>query len=479
MGGPSRDEQEFVSWARSSVAGLLREAGHGRVDEEQARVDVHEALVLVAVRWGVLRHEEPLAYARRAMHRHRTHPGLRTTPPPATSDLDALVDSAWRTATTRRRAGRRRGAVVAAAVVAVLGVGFALGPDAAVEPVPAPTTTSEGPGRPVVLGGAQVDRLVPAEQLGDLPRHPDPGSLGLGATLGWTAGADISGLPQSGLSQPVRAVALRRVQGRHRAHLVRRLTGTPTPYVEVEELLTSQVVGEPLVLTGDMIHPDRDRVAVPQPGRVVLVDVAGGRTRDIPVPDERLSSLGWAGNGDIIARGESTWRITGSRVRRADPQVSPAPEELVLRPDGRLERSSYAGTGDLVGGETMPGPVGGVHGETVSDIAGWSAAGVWLPQWATAQLDGSYQGVYAVQVDASPRPRVLAAADDSTVMGGLVPLDWGPADQLLLLSRSALGTWVLVWDVHTGTTWRVTEVVGQPPPGSQPAVGEMVGSPAL
>lgn len=473
MSGLSRDEEEFTGWARSAEAMLLREAGHGRVDEEQARADVLEALVGVAVRWGVLRHEDPLAHARRSLHRHR---GQAPTGPAG----DDLVESAWQLSLQRRRAGRRRGALVGAAVVAVLGVGFALGSEVQ-PPPPAPTSSSPTSerARPVVLAGTTIDRLVPVDEIADLPRHPDTGSFGLSGSLGWSPGADLPDLPATGTQHSVRAVALRRVAGEDAAHLVVRISGSPTPTLEVPVMLTSRVGEGQLVLSGDMIHPDRSRVAIPQPGRVVVVDVSTGRTRVVPVPDRRLRQVGWAGNEDLIARGSSTWRITGNRVRRADAQVSAAPEQLVLRPDGNLVRDSYTGAGEPVGSAPMPGPVGGVHGETVSDLAGWSAAGVWLPQWASAQLDGSYQGIYAVQVDASPRPRVLAAADDGTVMGGLVPLDWGPADHLLVLSRATQGTWVLAWDVHTGTTWRVSEVVGQPPPGADPAVGEMVGWPAL
>ncbi|MBM6546649.1 hypothetical protein JNO54_10935 [Janibacter sp. YIM B02568] len=161
--------------------------------------------------------------------------------------------------------------------------------------------------------------------------------------------------------------------------------------------------------------------------------------------------------------------------------MSARPEDIVAAGPGssRLQRISYDGAGRRVGVRDLPLEVGGTMAGTVSNIEGWSAASVFLGRSVGEEL-GAYQGAYTVQIDMSPRPRLLTPpVSDTTHKGGFQPLGWGPRDTLLVLSSSAEGERVLAWDVIGGGVSRAGELVGTPEVGAEERPGPALAAIAL
>ena len=158
---------------------------------------------------------------------------------------------------------------------------------------------------------------------------------------------------------------------------------------------------------------------------------------------ESIVDLGWAGDGALLAAGEKHWRITGepgTRTARRSAPLSPRPEDIVAAGPGssRLQRISYDGAGRRVGVRDLPLEVGGTMAGTVSNIEGWSAASVFLGRSVGEEL-GAYQGAYAVQIDMSPRPRLLTPPVSCRDAGGRCRGATRPGpgrDRALSVSRS-------------------------------------------
>lgn len=406
-----------------------------------------------------------------------------------------LVGRAWAEGQVARRHGRRRSALVGLAAAAVLAVVAGIGvlaPDPAPDRTPASTTSSTSSADGLVthrtIDGIPVDLLPPAERLGELPAYPDSEAVALPERLGWDEDEDLPTLgTRSPLGDlPVRAVMLRALGG-GRYHAVLHVPGRSEPWIEVDgvTVVGGRRHGEvgPPRLDGDWISTDRSHVALPVADGVAVVDVHRGHVEIVPV-GESIVDLGWAGDGALLAAGEKHWRITGepgTRTARRSAPLSPRPEDIVAAGPGssRLQRISYDGAGRRVGVRDLPLEVGGTMAGTVSNIEGWSAASVFLGRSVGEEL-GAYQGAYAVQIDMSPRPRLLTPpVSDTTHKGGLQPLGWGPRDTLLVLSSSAEGERVLAWDVIGGGVSRAGELVGTPEVGAEERPGQALAAIAL
>ena len=388
-------------------------------------------------------------------------------------DLDLAVWAADEAKRQQRAVVRRT--VLAAGGVAVAGaVGLVVRDRqqaaSSASPTTAPATvTADG-----TLPTAQVEGVTvylapdpPDEAL--LPRYPDAARLKIPRHLGPADPAIRAELgPGGGVAEPLRAVFLV-VAEEGGYHPV--LFAPDAPFqVEVPALRVRQEAGDGVnaVLGPRSISDDRHRLVLPQPGRVVVLDVRDGTVVTIEVPDPTLLMAGWARDRTtIVARGRFDGWLIDSRthaVRPATAAVNPDWADLAQGDREPAQLRTFSGSGELTGSGALLGAEVVPDTASVSNTEGWVAGGVFLPG-AYQSAIGRSQGLAAVHSDVPPTPRVLAAATGPLVPAGAYrALSWGPRDVVLFESRSeragfqGLVRRVLAWDVNEGVLYRVADV---------------------
>ena len=402
-----------------------------------------------------------------------------------------LATEAWDEARRQHRVVVRRtvltvGAVAAAGAV-VAAVTHEPGSD-----VPAPdeadalaTPGEVGRLESVLVDGIPVFLAPDPENEARLPRYPDAGALAIPRHLGPGDAASravvgVDGV--RGVPQRIRAVFLVVAEDGRRSPVVHVPQASP-PHVLFPEVRVYEWPGTTSVLGPRSIADDRHRVALPQPGRLVVLDARDGSLTEIEVPDPTLASAGWSHDGmTVVARGrDAGWLVnpaTGA-VRKASGPVEPDWFDLA-DVGGSTGLRSFSGMGELTGSRPLPGQPVVPIGASVANLEGWVARSAYLPGAYQDQVLRT-QGLVVVQGDQRPTPRVLAATTSVLVpKGAYRVLTWGPQDTLLMESRSERpgfqGTVrrVLAWDVIGARLWQVADV---DPAGS--GVGDFSGRFAL
>jgi len=388
-------------------------------------------------------------------------------------DLD-LAPEAWKEAQRRNRMVVRRTVLGVGGVAAAGALGFVVR-ERSSAPAPAPS----GPVRATVaadgqLPTAQVEGVTvylapdpPDEAF--LPRYPDAARLKIPRHLGPADPAIRAELgPGGGVAEPLRAAFLVVAEGGGH-HLV--LFAPDAPFqVEVPGLRVDQAAGNGVnaVLGPRSISDDRHRLVLPQPGRVVVLDVRDGTVDTIEVPDPTLLMAGWARDRTtVVARGRFDGWLIDSRthaVRPATGAVNPDWADLAQGDREPAQLRTFSGSGELTGGRALLGAAVVPDTASVSNTEGWVAGGVFLPG-AYQSAIGRSQGLVAVHSDLPPTPRVLAATPGPLVPAGAYrALTWAPRDVVLFESRSeragfqGLVRRVLAWDVNEGVLYQVADV---------------------
>ncbi|QIM21142.1 hypothetical protein G7075_08390 [Phycicoccus sp. HDW14] len=392
-----------------------------------------------------------------------------------------LADRAWALARERRRTLRRR---VLLGGVAVLAGGAAtvsvLGREDPPARRPAPSP-SPSPGDErldgVVVAGATVHLAPTPEAEARLPLYPDARQLALPERLG-PGNGPLELLSPAGTTASVRAVYLVRVtdEGYQPALFLPRQSPNPVLVAMAPLRGTVDASGNASFPIGPRtIDSDRHRLVFAQPGAVVLLEVRSGRTRRFPVPDQTLTTAGWATDArTVVATSEKKSWLVDTRTGEVSETVVPvnagwadigvAGGDTVIR--------GYSGRGSIVDVVSLEGPQIDVHGESISNIEGWACSAAYLgPIEATGNR---IEGLAAAQRDTRPYLTVLAASTAEGVMATPYrPLGWGPRDTVLLESRtlSSVGRPVLrllAWDVIEARLYQVAELdtPAYPAPGA-------------
>ena len=392
-----------------------------------------------------------------------------------------FAQGAWSGALAQR-ARRRRLAVgtvgaVAAAVLAVTAV--QLGGSPTPKPSPANSTTTTG--APKVLSDGTAYDEMPLEGKESRLAHFDAGLPSI---------IDLKA-PQTKLSNvtvplaSVVAVYLRAEGSGYRPVLVQ---GGGKQFVADRLLLvaTHDVGGnEGRPLGPRAIGGGGKFVAFAQPGKVVLLNIAEGSTRSIPVPSQTLEHVGWTmDDSKLVARSEDhAWTIDPwqpdakatptdglyeGKYRFLQPgSVSwPAttsesmPSGLLLVVDANTPRS-----GDRAG-SIVKAPVFDVWGETLGNTQR-AAAGAFFDQGVTSKVISRgngpiYQGLVTVDTSTN-RAKVLLApesADGQTgrFKGCCTVLGWADEQTILFRSDGSDGSWILTWNVATGTVLEASRI---------------------
>jgi len=385
-------------------------------------------------------------------------------------DVD-LADAAWAAAVEQRARHRRavlRG--VAGVAAAALAVGVLVTRDQPeadrVTPAPAPATSPS----PVA-----TDRATDGTLLVQAPQAADEARLPLLAThLPAEIALDRAPTPLAQLGQGaltrINAAYLRQdAGGSYRPVLLAQDGRLVDPGLSLRD--TTDAEGNAAApLDRAAIAQDGSAIAFAQPGEVVLFEIPGAAARRIAVPDPTLQRVGWtAGDSGLVARSDTqSWFVdvgTGTATRLSG-RAAPSHYEIVAGggPGGSPRLLTWDAFGRGTGQEVLPAPLDGVYTNTISNIVGWAAAGVYLNDPGSTR---EYQGILAVQAD-KPSSRRLLVFGDATARtkGCCVPLGWLSGHQLLFQSSGSQGSWVLVWDITSGQVSRVSRVAGGAPGGA-------------
>ena len=388
-------------------------------------------------------------------------------------DLD-LAPEAWKEAQRRNRMVVRRTVLGVGGVAAAGALGFVVR-ERSSAPAPAPSATvratvaADGQLPTAQVEGVTVYLAPDPPDEAFLPRYPDAARLKIPRHLGPadpTIRAELG--PGGGVTEPLRAAFLVVAEGGGH-HLV--LFAPDAPFqVEVPGLRVDQAAGNGVnaVLGPRSISDDRHRLVLPQPGRVVVLDVRDGTVVTIEVPDPTLLMAGWARDRTtVVARGRFDGWLIDSRthaVRPATAAVNPDWADLAQGDREPAQLRTFSGSGELTGGRALLGAAVVPDTASVSNTEGWVAGGVFLPG-AYQSAIGRSQGLVAVHSDLPPTPRVLAATPGPLVPAGAYrALTWAPRDVVLFESRSeragfqGLVRRVLAWDVNEGVLYQVADV---------------------
>jgi hypothetical protein len=387
-----------------------------------------------------------------------------------------LTESTWTTAAGISRRRRRRTALGAAlvagtTVVAVLVGGDRL--DQGGEPVgptqPPPTTVTAG--------------LASAGTIGEVPfwiapaagseRWLDPIVTPLGEEL-VVPDDTLDDLKQRSIRR-LAAVTLRRVPGAD-AYRPALLSGSGRWAESTLELVPTRdgVGNRGLPLDPTAISPEGNRVAFPQPDAVVVLESSSGDFEKIAVPSATIENVAWLPTGDrllVSGDGASFLVLVGDiaageqRVRRiggtADPwAVTPAALDLT---GSAVTMSGYSATGSHLTGKQLALPVGQFYEATIGrralvarafratptpDLAGHTESAT--PQMlAVVEAPGDAAKLLIFDENrSSPRASACCAV-----------IGWYDDDTVLFEARSPSGSWLLGWNVRTGLTRRVSELL--------------------
>ena len=231
-------------------------------------------------------------------------------------------------------------------------------------------------------------------------------------------------------------------------------------------------------------------IAFAQPGNVVILDVKEGSAWSVAVPSQTLESVGWATDQrTLVARSaDHAWiidpwkpsahatpadgRYEGGYRLRADSTKS---QGLTLHryQDGRVVDVTAI----------LHAPVGSTWGETISTEQR-AAAGAFFDQDVTSKVIGLdngpiYQGLVAVDTKTN-RTKVLLAPETpggqtGRSKGCCTVLGWADGATVLFQTVGSHGSWVLAWNVATGSVYEVSWIKVDPPREEIPRLALNVG----
>ncbi len=417
----------------------------------------------------------------------RPVPGVDETHPRELLELVAdeldeppLAEEAWRRAVGARRTARRRAVLVGGVVVAAGAAATALlGRDEPARRTLRPSATpTPGAGRltGVQVAGAAVYFAPPPDEEEGLPPYPDAAETALPGKLG--PGTDFVLLSSAGSTASVRAVFLIRVGDDRYQPALFMPRQAPAPLLVPMAALhaVSDPAGNRTLPVGPRtIDSERHRLVFPQPGAVVVLEVRSARTFRFPVPDEHLTTAGWASDGrTIVATGSSGSWLVDSRTGEATATVIPVNAgwaDVGATEAGPVVRG-YSGRGQIVDVRSVDGPRVDVSGEAISTTEGWACRLTFFG--SVEAMQNRVQGLFAVQRGLRPQPRILAATRAAGVqLGAYRPLAWGPRETVLFESRSNAATGrpvlrLLAWDVLEARLYRVAslDTPAYPVPGA-------------
>lgn len=463
------EEREAVREALAGLPPRVRALAVAHWLEERDRAEVAR---LLGVTPGVVAAELDLARGALTRASHRaTSSGGAVDDDEARALLELVADDvgevdlagpAWDAALARRRTVRRRavvggGLVAAGGVAAVVLGGGGHGSRPLPRPTPSPSPT-DGRMPMALVAGATVHLAPEPVDEPSLPSYTDSVRVALPRRFGPDPrrGLPIEPLSPAGTDASVRAVYLVEVR-RDRFQPVLFLP-RDDPRHQIVPMTPLRplrgVEGQTALRLGPRtIDQDRHRLVFPQPGAVVVLEVRSARTRRIAVPDENLTSAGWASDGiTVVATSARSRWLVDSRTGEVRPTVVDvnAGWAAILVDDRRPQLVSYTGDGRVAETRSIEGPDLDVIGDTISNIEGWACRGALFG--AVPATGNRIQGLLAVQDDLTPSPRILAApVTDQAPFVAYRPLGWGPRDTVLLESRSLVDghrtSRVLAWDV--------------------------------
>lgn len=378
-------------------------------------------------------------------------------------DAASLLEEVART--LHRRTIRRR-LVLAGGLAGVGGIvaGAALlAPDRAAPDAPDPASASGsrqqraggGDGQAARFGVVNLQTMPPPATWMQLPTLPNAVSqTGIPATWGVgdaTAAPTLTRLGKAPGS--IRAAFLHEVDGElvPILHIPRH----DPPYVALDGLELGPPTGDALPFWGPRLIDDRRRrIAIARAGRLTLVEPGTGTIRHIALPVRDVVGAGWAVS--------SQWFVVvgGSTAVRVDPEHDVVEEIAGPAAYGRQSLAMLEGGLQLVGADfrgsvlsrrPLPGPVQATLGGSVSNLEGWVAGAVRVSRYAV--------GLLAAAWDLSPRVSLLSTPG-SSLTGPPIALGWAPADVLLFLGISTVGSFALGWDVVNNATYRLAELPG-------------------
>lgn len=378
-------------------------------------------------------------------------------------DAGALLEEVsgrLRRRTIRRRLVLTGGLAGVGGIVA--GVAY-LGPDHAEPGAAGPTAspasrqrrTGEGGGHGSRFGVVNLQTMPPPGSWAALPELPNAVSqTGIPAEWGLADAGAAPSLTRLGRAPgSIRAAFLHDVDGElvPILHIPRH----DPPYVALDGLELGPPTGDALPFWGPRLIDDRRRrIAIARAGRLTLVEPGTGTIRHIALPVRDVVGAGWAVS--------SQWFVVvgGSTAVRVDPEHDVVEEIAGPAAYGRQSLAMLEGGLQLVGADfrgsvlsrrPLPGPVQDTLGPSVSNLEGWVAGGVRVSRYAV--------GLLAAAWDLSPRVSLLSTPG-SSLTGPPIALGWAPADVLLFLGISAVGSFALGWDVVNNATYRLAELPG-------------------
>lgn len=395
-----------------------------------------------------------------------------------------FAERAWLAAERRRTRTRRRlAAGVAAAAVVVVG-GYAMleqgNQQRAVTPVPAQTSAAPTVSPTRWLTASDGTRYVVAPPIGSEGSLPWL-DLGLPEEFEKALRRSFSQVTPELRSQP-KAVYLEVVGDAPDGPTYRPVVVLGDRTLLPFDQLTLRAVSD---AEGNSHPPLGARAAsfgrlyFPQPGEVVVVTPETGDVARIPVPDQHLESVAAPGLRPLLARSaEHSWLIDlekGTATEVAPDSVPDGPDALVAAPEGAMlewvdggarNRTALAWPALEPWGETVGVLSPGADGDYV---IGWVASAALLGDAGDLGLraDGAYQAVVAVRttdmpVQHPPEMRALVLGEDPPRTKGccrVVGFYGGVGrERVLYVSESPNGTYLLAWDIQSGSVSRVSRL---------------------
>jgi hypothetical protein len=278
--------------------------------------------------------------------------------------------------------------------------------------------------------------------------------------------------------RPIRrlaAVTLRRVPGEDQYRPVLLSGSGRWAEAAVELVPTRDGVGNRgLPLDPTAVGPDGTRVAFPQPGAVVVLATDSGETDRILVPSATIENVAWLPPGDrllVSGDGASFLVLVGDiaageqRVRRiggtADPwAVTPAALDLN---GSTATLSSYSADGTHRIGKQLALPVAQFYeasaGRRAMVARSFRAAPT--PDLAGHTESATPQMLAVVEVPGDAAKLLVFDENRSSPRAGAccAVMGWYDDDTVLFEARSPSGSWLLGWNVRTGVTRRVSELL--------------------
>jgi hypothetical protein len=406
----------------------------------------------------------------------------------ASADLVEVdfAEAAWAEALAQQGRRRRRlvtgAGAVAACALAVTALQVA-GPGDG--PTPAPTYTTSTP--------AATGRLADGTAYAQLPLEGKEGELPLlDVGLPQVVDPHRPGVPFSDLAVPVDSPVLVYLRPGNRGYVPVVVDAGGRQYVTDTTLRpVRDRDGNESVPLGARAVGGGALAFFPQPGKVVRLDLRTGATQSYAVPSPFVQEVAWVpSNGEVVVSDgdEGAWTVDpwkpGAVAVPVDDADSTGISRMAVGAAGSVGVVSY----DLVAGalprqQVVAAPVTELWQRPVGS-ATWVASAAFLDQYLTAEAirrgNGPiYQGIVAAQPDEGRAVLLLAPENPDGQTGRFkgccTPLAWWNASTLLLQTVGSHGSWVLAWDVDTGTVYRVTQVEVDPSREEVPRLALNVG----